>query len=221
MTENIIALLIFGSTIISNPMLVSPIGETLMVKNQTQEALSSVSLDLETRYENDFVNEVFKDNILLALYYLKGEQIVKNPDWEKVRKPFELSFELKPGEMLAFHENILTEYKGKVVKTMDSRFMSDEGYRSSGFLVGDGVCHLASLMNWAASEASLNVISKVNHNFRLIPGIDEKYGTSIRFSQTGNNSQNQNLYIENNLDQPIIFKFKIDEKTLSLEIIKN
>lgn len=203
MTQGLVSLLVFASLAFSNqPNLISPLVEPLAAREEQEEVLALKSLDLTNRYENDFVNDVFKYNILLAVDNI-GE-----------------SFILQPGEVFAFHDNVLAEFKNGVVKTTNSHFMADEGYKSSGFIVGDGVCHLASLMNWAASEAGLEVVAKVDHNFRLIPDIPKEYGTSIRYSQSGHNSQNQNLYIKNNKDFAIEFKFRVEENSLELAVIK-
>ena len=78
-----------------------------------------------------------------------------------------------------------------VVKTMESQFMTDQGYRVISGLGGNGVCHLASLINWAASEAGLAVEARADHSFARIEGVPREYWTSIRYSQSGGNSQNQ------------------------------
>jgi len=172
-----------------------------IVLNQ-QNILANRQLDLSNRDKNEFVSQVYKDNILLALDYLG------------------FGFTLKPGEVFAFHENVLPKYKSKAVKTMKSRFIASEGYRSSGWVFGDGVCHLASLLSWTAFDARLEVKSNVKHSFRSISGIPEKHQISIRYSQSGSNSQNQNLYITNNLDFPVEFRFSVIGDKLKLKIIK-
>jgi hypothetical protein len=91
-----------------------------------------------------------------------------------------------------------------------------------GGLSGNGVCHLASLMNQVASEAELLVTAEVNHNFAKIPGIDEKYGTSIFFLPNGgNSSERRNLYIKNNKNFPIEFKFELEGDLLSFKIVSS
>lgn len=168
---------------------------------------------------------VFTNNILLALHYKKGDygEVKSNKDqvqidWQKARKPFEVIFTLKPKEMFAFHKNVLPKFRDSIVHTMNSRFYGDEGYEFINGLGGNGVCNLASLINWAATEADLEVISKVDHNFAAIPGIPQKYGTSIFYANEGENSENQNLYIKNNFEEPVTFKFLADEKKVVLEI---
>ena len=158
-------------------------GDLLSPQPDSQEiVLAEYSLDLATRAPSQAVNEVFKFNILLAV------------------EKFDNGFTLEPDEVFAFHENVLLKYRDRVVKTMGSRFIASEGYRSSGWVVGDGVCHLASLINWTTSEAGLETVARVSHSFRSIPGVPKEYWTSIRYCQSGCNSQNQNLYVINNFD---------------------
>jgi vancomycin resistance protein YoaR len=75
-------------------------------------------------------------------------------------------------------------------------------------------------MNWAASHAGLEVTAKVDHNFMTIFGVPKEYGTSIRYAKLADNSQNQNLYIRNNFDRPVEFKFKVNNDAVELEIAK-
>lgn len=190
-----------------------------------EEILASIPMDLSKRYDDEFVNEVFKDNIVLALYYLNNQERQEyfapgaEVDWEKVRQLFRVSFTLQPGEVFAFHDKVLPSYakttEGKPIKTMGSHFVGQEGYRSDGLLYGDGVCHLASLINWAASHAKLEANSLVDHDFKLIFGIPKEFGTSIN-----SYSARQNLYIKNTLDNPVEFRFKVSEEKVELEIIK-
>ncbi len=192
--------------------LLSPIPEHLLFSHQ--EVLAEQSLDLTIREPNPEANQGYADNILLALHYLKRDIESPEIDWDWVRRPFEASFTLQPGEIFAFHDNVLSEYSNPVV-TMNSEFMTDEGYRSVWGLGGNGVCHLASLINWVASEAGLEVIAKANHNFALIPGVSREYGTSIR-----SQSANQNLYITNSLDYPVTFRFEADSQAVNLSLVK-
>ncbi|MCJ7792598.1 MAG: VanW family protein [Candidatus Marinimicrobia bacterium] len=214
MKEQILALVtLFSTTILpaseSATTLLSPLPDYLQY--QEKQILAEESLDLTSREPNPDANQGYTDNILLALHYLNGE-VMLPVDWEEVRKPFEVSFVLQPGEIFAFHENVLPEFAHPAV-TMNSEFLTTEGYKSVWGLGGNGVCHLASLMNWVANEAGLEVISKANHSFALIPGISQEYGTSIR-----SQSSSQNLYIINSLDQPVSFWFKTDSQWLTLEI---
>jgi len=66
------------------------------------------------------------------------------------------TFSLNPGEVFAFHANVLPEFENPVI-TMNSKFYIEEGYKAIGGLGGNGVCHLASLINWVGSEAGLEV----------------------------------------------------------------
>jgi hypothetical protein len=55
--------------LISTPQVpISPLG----TKVATDVVLSKVDYSLENRYTNTFVNDVFSDNILLALAYMNG-----------------------------------------------------------------------------------------------------------------------------------------------------
>lgn len=193
MREQILALVTLVSTF------VLPVSQTVsppvfsVVKTQI---LAEHELDLNIREPNSFANEVFADNILLALKYLGTE-----------------SFVLQPGEVFAFHANVLPEFSEPAV-TMNSKFYIEEGYKSIAGLGGNGVCHLASLINWTASEAGLEVVAKANHGFAPIPGVPKEFGTSIR-----SQSPNQNLYIKNNFSFPVTFLFQIEGAFVNLKIL--
>lgn len=176
--------------------LLSPVPEV------REEILAEHFLDLNTRAESTAVNEIFKYNILLALEY------------------YNFSFTLEPGEVFAFHENIAPEFADLPVKTGWTRYTTKEGYKTVLGLPGNGVCHLASLMNWTATDSGLEVVSRVNHNFAPIPEVPKEYGTSIKYLPQGGNSQNQNLYIKNTLDFPVRFVFETDEGEVTLKILK-
>lgn len=148
--------------------------------------LVSHSISLANRYPVPYVNEVFKYNILLTVKYMGTE------------------FELRPGEQFAFH--------GKGDKTTNANFGYNQGFKSDGYLTGDGVCHLASLMYMVAKNAGLETYAPANHNFAAIPGIPREYGVSI-YSGTP-----QNLYITNNKPYPIKFVFDNRGDTLTLTI---
>lgn len=182
--------------------------------------LGTQAFSLEKRYADTFVNDVFKDNILLTLAYMRGMTKTNNPNWSEVEKPFTYSITLKPGEVFAFHEDILPEFAGKVVKTTNAHFGADEGFKSDGYLVADGVCHLASLINEAASKAELKVVAPTNHDFAVIPEIPRQYGTAIYFmpEDTSTNAL-QNLYVENNKEKPVtlVFDYTNNQLTVSVE----
>lgn len=182
--------------------------------------LSTHEMSLDKRYAIPSVNNVFKDNILLTLHYLSGD--VKNSkevNWQKIESPFSYKFELEPGKSFAFHDNVQTRYIGNVDTTTNAHFDASEGFKSDGYLYGDGVCHLASLINWAALDAGLDSYAPANHDFAVIPEIPRKYGVAI-YSLDNNKSagENQNLYVTNNQPNTIIieFDYKNDELTTSI-----
>lgn len=163
--------------------------------------LASHSFSLEDRYDNEFVNEVFKFNILLTIKYMGN------------------SFTLEPGQAFAFHDVILPEYKDKVVKTTSAHFNYQDGFKSDGVLYGDGVCHLASLLYWVARDAGLTTIYFANHDFAKINSVPKEYGVSIKFMPGDfSGSARQNLYIINNLDKPVTFNFDIEDTNLRISL---
>jgi hypothetical protein len=188
---------------------------------QTKE-LASEQISLEKRYDNSYVNNVFKDNILLNMAYLSGK-VTKKDDikWGEIEKPFEYRFVLMPNKTFAFHNDVLGSYKNSVVKTTNADFNFDDGFKSDGYLMGDGVCHLASLMYWVAKNAGLNVFAPTNHNFMIIPQIDKEYGVSI-YKMPGQTDANavQNLYITNNKTKPITFAFSYKNNQLKLTVFE-
>lgn len=184
------------------------------------QVLAEKSLDLTTRNEDPWVSEVMADNILLTLHYLK-EDLKKEVVWEEIRKPFSASFALEPGEVFAFHQDILPEFEEKAVKTTGATFHSDQGFKSDGYLFGDGVCHLASLMNWVAVEAGLRVGAAVNHDFWPVPGVPQEFGTAIYYLEgSSSSSQLQNLYLENVFDFPVEFVFIVDNQQVELRVLR-
>jgi hypothetical protein len=188
----------------------------------TKQPIASHVLPLDDRYAVESVNTVFQDNILLTLKYLSGD--ISSPskiNWKEIKKPFKEEFELKPGEVFAFHNDVLAQYQNKRVLTTNAHFNAQEGFRSDGYLYGDGVCHLASFMRWVAEDAGLSVIAPTNHNFARIPDVPAQYGTSI-FTPIGQSdmSKQQNLYIENTTKKPVKFVFNYDGKVLTLSIVQ-
>lgn len=181
--------------------------------------LGEAKFSLTDRYANSFVSNVFADNILLTLAYMRG--IVKNNsvDWNSVKTPFTYSFVLEPGQVFAFHDNVLPEFSGKVVKTTNAHFGAQEGFESDGYLVADGVCHIASLINEAATNAGLKVVAPTNHDFAIIPEVPRKYGTAIYYmpGQEGTNAQ-QNLYVQNTKNKPITINFAYKNADLSVKV---
>ena len=178
-----------------------------------QRPIASREFSLEKRYY-----PVQKENILLNLAYMNGNiDSAEDINWDEIQKPQTYSFRLNPGESFAFHDSTLPEYKN-VVKTTNAHFNSMEGFRSYGYLIGDGVCHLASLMYWTALDAGLKTEAPASHNFMLIPGIDRKYGVSIFSNPRGFGDAKQNLYITNNKQNPVEFDFDYNGKDLKVSV---
>jgi len=176
--------------------------------------LAQENYSLSNRYSNAFVNDVFVDNILLTLAYMSGK--VKKGDsilWSKVQADWEEKFTLKPNETFAFHDAVLEKYKGKIALTTNAHFNASEGFKSDGWLIGDGVCHLASFMYVAAKNAGLEIEAPTSHDFAVIPNIEKKDGVSI-FSE----NTLQNLYITNNQSKTIAFAFVHREDTLTIRV---
>lgn len=185
--------------------------------------LAQREMSLENRYQDKFVNSVFKNNILLNLSYMDGRvNSSKDIRWDEIAKPFQYEFKLEPNKTFAFHADVKTKYKDSLVKTTNAHFNATEGFKTDGYLFGDGVCHLASLLNWVAKEAGLEVEAPTNHDFANIPDIPKKYGVSIYsnpFSQ-GSNTE-QNLYITNNKNKPISFKFEYRDNKIKVSVVLN
>lgn len=180
-------------------------------------------ISLENRQPDKWVNDVFKDNILLTMSYLRGEVKSSNQiNWGEVNKPFKYEMKLKPNEIFAYHDDFLPEFQGKVTRTTNAHFNYADGFKSDGFLMGDGVCHLASLINWAAREAKLDVLSPVFHDFAVIPEVPREFGVSIYSNpmSPGSNSR-QNLYIRNNLKNDVVFVFNFDGETLRISVLED
>lgn len=177
--------------------------------------LAQEQFSLQKRYANAWVNDVFKDNILLTLSRMDGSVDTS------VTKPRTFTLTLSPGELFAFHEDVLDQYKGKPIKTMKSHFNYSDGFKSSGLLYGDGVCHLASLLYRAAKNAGLDAYAPTNHDFATIPEVPREFGVSIYYmpNQTSTNAR-QNLYITNTKNNPIQFVFTNDRTNLSVRIIE-
>lgn len=184
--------------------------------------LSSHEISLKNRYSVKSVSDIFKDNILLNLAYMDG-RVKKKEDinWDEIKKPLSLQFSLGPGKTFAFHEDILDEYKNTLVKTTQAHFNSSEGFKTDGYLFGDGVCHLASLIYWVAKDARLDTKAPTNHDFMAIPEIDKQYGVSIYSNPFSKGSyQMQNLYVTNNKQKPIIFRFDYNGEKLKASVVE-
>jgi hypothetical protein len=180
----------------------------------SQQVLASEEYSLDNRNQVENINEIFVDNILLAIRYMDGEIQKGQPiDWDKIRSPGQATFTLNPGESFAFHDNLVPEFKDSVVQTTNARFNSAEGFKYDGFIVGDGVCHLASFINEIATQAGLAVHAPVRHDFAPIPDIDRTFGTSIN-----SNGTVQNLYVTNTSDKTIVFIFEHNSQSLKITV---
>lgn len=212
--HNLIALLA-SITLMGNTAsaVVSPIWEK-------DHLVSEHQISLNTRYSVPSVNDVFRDNILLTLAYADG--LVRSKDqinWNDVRKPFVYRLTLEPGQTFAFHDQVLAKYSGKVEKTTNAHFIYPEGFKSDGYLTGDGVCHLASLMYWAAKDANLYAEAPTNHDFEKIEGVPREFGVSIfSYPNQAGDGASQNLYIINTDKKPVEFRFTYNGDLLDLSV---
>ncbi len=184
------------------------------------QPLAQHSMPLDDRYSNPYVNGVFKDNILLTLNYLSGAvKSAQQISWDDVEKPFHFEFTLQPGQTFAFHDSLLPEYAGRVVKTTNTHFNYQDGFKSDGYLTGDGVCHLASLIYWTAEDAGLAANAPTNHNFAPIPDVPREFGVAIYVSPSSAASARENLYITNNKKAPVSFIFDYRDNLLTTSIM--
>lgn len=200
-------------------------GQETRLVFQEPKVLASENLDLSYRYPVENISMGFRENILVNLYYLgkissvetdlastvggDGKKIEPDEDYPRL-----FSFRLNPGEVFAFQDAVLPEYSELKIVTQKSHYKPSEGYNSTAGLYGNGVCHLATLMNWVASEAGLEVKAPTRHDFAKIPGIDPEYGTSISMRS----AELQNLYIENNQLFPVEFRFMVFGEILNFSI---
>ncbi len=186
-----------------------------------EHVIASHEVSLQDRYPVQSVSDVFKDNILLNLAYMEDKVKSSEINWDEIKKPFKYEFKLEPNKTFAFHDDLLDQYKDKVVKTAGAHFNSQEGFKTDGYLFGDGVCHLASLIYWVAKDAGLDANAPTNHDFMAIPEIDKQYGVSIYSNPAskGSNAQ-QNLYITNNKGKAITFKFEYNGEKLKTSVVE-
>ena len=187
-----------------------------------EKVLASHEMSLNNRYDNEFVNRVFKDNILLNLAYMEGRlKVEEGVNWDEVKKGSRFEFRLKPNQTFAYHDDVLEKYKATLVKTTNAHFNAQEGFKTDGYLFGDGVCHLASLIYMAAKQANLDAEAPTNHDFMKIPDIPKQYGVSIYSNpySKGSNTR-QNLYITNNKEKPISFKFEYDGEQVRVSVVE-
>lgn len=186
------------------------------------QLLSDKQYSLADRYSNSYVNTIFDQNILLTLAYMRG--VVKNGEpvnWEHVKADFTYTMVLQPGKTFAFHDDVLPQYRNSLVATTNAHFDSTQGFVSDGWLVGDGVCHLASFMHVAAKAAGLSVLAPTPHNFAAIPDVSREDGVAIYYTPNDPAaSALQNLYITNNFDMPVAFVFTYQNNALDIRVEK-
>ena len=139
----------------------------------------------------------------------KGKPI----EWNKVKTSSVSKIILKPGQTFAFHDITLEKYKNKIALTTNAHFNYSEGFRSDGWLVGDGVCHLASFMYVVSKKAGLVLEAPTRHDFAKIPDVEKEAGVSIF-----NTSATQNLYVTNNLNKTIAFVFTHKQNNLNIKV---
>lgn len=187
-----------------------------------QTELSSRTMSLNNRFGYDLPENAYKDNILLNLAYIHGSVKTKSDiNWDNLKQAKTIEMTLEPGQMFAYHDLIDPKYKGENIKTVHTNFGAGDGYKFSDGLYGMGVCHLASLMHWAALDAGLESIAPTNHDFFAIPEVPKEYGVAIYSSPDSiSASEKQNLYIKNNFDSKVIFKFDFDGTNLKVSVVK-
>lgn len=215
--STITAVSVIATNIIIQP---TPVAQNM----KEPHVLAAHSFSLEDRYNDKFVNDVFKNNILLELAYFNGKVVDRaNIDWKSVVKPFSFDITLKPNEVFAFHDAVLPEYQDKIIKTVKNvQFGAQDGFLSDGYLSGDGLCHLASFINWVAKDAKLDVTTLVNHDFANIPDVPKEYGVAIYADGSKDeSSERQNLYVTNNQKKPIKLAFNYDGKDLQIKVLED
>lgn len=215
------ALIVFPLTFGS---LLEPTGSPQLIRPFSGEyLLASREMSLLNRHQDKFVNDVFKDNILLNLAYLSN-RVSKASDinWDEIAKPFLYEFHLNPNQTFAYHEDVRDIYKTSLVKTTNAHFNAQDGFKTDGYLYGDGICHLASLIYWAALDADLKAEAPTNHDFANIPDVPKKYGVSIYSNpySKGSNTQ-QNLYITNNKNKPVAFRFEYSNNKVKVSVVES
>lgn len=188
----------------------------------TENLLVQKEMSLSNRHPVFSVNEVFKDNILLNMAYLDGRvKSRKDISWDEVRKPFQSEFKLEPDQTFAYHNDVYEKYKDSLVKTTNAHFNAEDGFKTDGYLYGDGICHLASIIYWAALEAGLEAEAPTNHDFAPIPDVPREFGVSIYSDPyTKGSNMAQNLYIRNNKSKTISFKFEYSDSKLKVSVVE-
>lgn len=216
---NLLAALFIHLWINSARPVISPVGDWPVVVRR--ETLAEHEISLSKRDKDTFVNRVFAENILLNLAYMRKTVVTGGSiDWTEVSKPFHWVLSLAPGKTVSYHALVLPKYQSAFPLT-SLNFNASEGFLSDGWLVGDGVCHLASLIAWAARDAGLVVEAPTNHNFAPIPEVPKEQGVSI-YSQPAavGLSSLQNLYIQNNRAKTVQFVFHYQDEILKVSVVE-
>lgn len=192
------------------------------IQAQSETVLGTRSMSLDTRWGYENPENVYKDNILLNLAYMNGTVKSKNDiNWDNLKQPFTMEFSLEPGQRFAYHNIIDPQYSDNVALAVNTNFGAGDGYKFSDGLYGMGVCHLASLIHWAALDAGLESVAPSNHDFYAIPEIPKEYGVAIFNSPDSKEASiKQNLYIKNTLDSKVTFKFDFDGTNLKVSVVK-
>ena len=139
--------------------------------------------------------------------------------WDNIEWPLHYEFKLEPGDKFAFHDGILPDEADHVVKTTGAHFNYTDGFKSDGYLMGDGVCHLASLMYWVAKDAGLEAKAPRNHDFAMIPQISKEYSVAIYYNPSNSYASGfQNLYITNNKEKAVTFVFDYKDDNLTISV---
>lgn len=183
--------------------------------------LAEKTMSLNNRYQVPSVNEVFKQNILITMIYMQQKGSRHTIEAQSLDQPIHYALTLHKGDVFAFHDEILPAYSGKVVATTQAHFNWEEGFKSDGYLTGDGVCHLASLIDYAAQSAGLSVVAPTSHDFAAIPDVPKQYGVSI-YTLPGEpaTSARQNLYITNTLPHDVTMVFDYHDSLLKVSVVK-
>lgn len=196
-----------------------PLGANPATRTVTQ--LSSKTMRMDNRHPSPYANDVYKDNILLAISYMTGQtKPGQAVNWDAVRAPRTVRSTLPTGKTFAFHDGVLPEFKENLAGSTNAHFGGNEGFKSDGYLMGIGVCHLSSLIGWAAKDAGLNVVAPTNHDFAMIPEVPREHGVAI-YSTPDNpaTGATQNLYITNTSASDIAFEFTYDGTVLAIAIL--
>ncbi len=189
----------------------------------TVQTIATHQFSMNNRYQVPSVNEVMKKNILLSIAYMTGQVSKKSDiDWTKVTSTFHYEKILNPGEVFAFHQNILKQYADKLAFTTNAHFNASDGFVSDGYLFGDGVCDLASLINWAALDAGLKTYVPTDHRaVAHIPDIPDDFGVSIYMNPENGVGTTNNLYVTNTKDKPVTFQFDFDGTNLKVSVTQS